>query len=492
MAHRDEKCPNCGSVVSEGDIICIACGTNLLTGQRILEEKHKAIDSPPRNYRGLIIGFLSLLLLAALIGAGIWVAMQDPKREAMRHYSAGNPLDGINVLREFVESGAEDPEAYLLLGKLYLDTQRFAEAADAFDRANELNPQDADAGLMAVYAATQEQGQAGRNRQIAVLHRVVEKHPQHEQAQMLLALALGANKDYSGEIEALQKVIELGDASGKARFQRGIAQGLLGDYEAAGASLQEALSANAGNGDIEAMQGILANLKGEADLAIAKLQQAIGKGTALQYDMQAHLGLIHMTRGEFNKALPLLRPPSGQDVSPAIRFFYGVCLQTLNLDQEAAEVFEPLAAKEGPYSTDAAIQMAMIAMNQSNLSQAQEYLRRATQISGGTAKMHTLQGQIAMMQGDLEAAQQAFRSAIAADDTYPAAHLENGLLYISRGLLAEGLAELERYMALAGETADNTSLGQIELLVIQLRQTVERESGGSTVSPTGATGEIGV
>ncbi|HPO17047.1 MAG TPA: zinc ribbon domain-containing protein, partial [Candidatus Hydrogenedentes bacterium] len=45
------QCPNCKSPVQEGDIICVRCGTNLLTGQKVAEEQRQ--DMPRESRRWL-------------------------------------------------------------------------------------------------------------------------------------------------------------------------------------------------------------------------------------------------------------------------------------------------------------------------------------------------------------------------------------------------------------------------------------------------------
>ena len=84
-----------------------------------------------------------------------------------------------------------------------------------------------------------------------------------------------------------------------------------------------------------------------------------------------------------------------------------------------------------------------------------------------------------MLQGDLTGAQESFRKAIAANEAYPAAHLEHGLAYVSRGALSEGIRELKRYLELVEDGVPGGRVNEVDLLVIQLEQASERD-GAST------------
>ena len=59
-------CPACGAGVGPGDIVCVKCGTNLLTGQKIADEKQK--EAKPGRFafrRVLAYGAFALVVLAA-------------------------------------------------------------------------------------------------------------------------------------------------------------------------------------------------------------------------------------------------------------------------------------------------------------------------------------------------------------------------------------------------------------------------------------------
>ena len=186
-----------------------------------------------------------------------------------------------------------------------------------------------------------------------------------------------------------------------------------------------------------------------------------------------------MAQGQFNQALPLLRPTEGGRPSDSARFFYALCLQTSGMGDEALMDFERLVSGGGKFAEDAAIQMAMIYLERDQIDQAAESTRKARKF-GSSARLHTLEGTIAALQGAEADAQEQFRTAIRADAEYPAAHLEQGLMYVRRGVLAEGIRELELYLTLADPAIPGGRIAEVELLVKQLKQS--EGQGGTTTA----------
>ena len=64
----EQTCPNCHAVVQEGDIICVACGTNLLTGHKVAEERKKQAAQVERRFPwAIVLAVAGLLAVIALI-----------------------------------------------------------------------------------------------------------------------------------------------------------------------------------------------------------------------------------------------------------------------------------------------------------------------------------------------------------------------------------------------------------------------------------------
>lgn len=469
----EHQCPHCGNPVQDGDIICVRCGTNLLTGHKIADEQKEEVVREKRR-RWPLAAALILLFLAALAGAGVYYYVsQDPVAEARRLSRDGNPLEAINVLTAYTESHPEDYEAKLLQGKLHWELKQYNRAAQAFDAVSIATPENADAGLMAAVAWGRLQDDAAREARMAALRRVAASGRDTGEAAYLLALAEGAARNGVLPLEAIKEVSEAAPSQARPRMFLGIAKALQGDYNGAQEDLDAALNADSANPDIPAALGFLNDLAERPADAAAILELALGSGSTIQGLIGARLGILYMSQGDYERALPLIREAMGRpDAPPSAAFFYALCLQTIGLDTEAIAELEKVVTAGGPFASEAAVQMALLYMAQGMLDRANDALRRAG--GAATARAQTVQGLIRMREGDYNAAQQAFRGAIRLEPQYAPAYLENGLLSIARGVIAEGLRDLERYLELIGEDTTGTRANEIRLLVEQLKQTVEQ------------------
>lgn len=77
-AAQKETCPNCSALVQDGDIICVACGTNLLTGQKIVHEKKAAAPVAPKiTPQILLVGLIVLLVIVVGVLGLVLVRLQS-------------------------------------------------------------------------------------------------------------------------------------------------------------------------------------------------------------------------------------------------------------------------------------------------------------------------------------------------------------------------------------------------------------------------------
>lgn len=479
-ARASHWCPSCKSPVQDGDIICVRCGTNLLTGEKIAAGR--TVEAPEGERRTWIwiasAVMMALILVAGLAGAYIYLS-RDPVQEALRLGQAGDVLEAINVLETYVSSHPKRAEAQLLLGKLrWQQGQDYSRAAEAFREAANLDDRDSSAGMLAVVAATRIPGEDGRTQTINALRREVERRPESSRARYLLALALGVNQDYASEIQELRQVLAETPNDPEARRALGLAYALSGDIPAAVRELEEVLQLQPDDGAAGAALGMVMNLQGNSREAAARLTQALGSGASVPPAVRTRLGLLYLEQGNVEQALPLLRDArSDPKPDPAAQFFYAVCLHAGKLDSEALVEYDRTISAGGPFAADAATLSSIIYLQQGMLQRASDTVARAIQLGGPSAERYTIQGRIRLLEGDENEAQQAFRNAIRTDPDYAAAHLESGLLYVGRGVLSEGLRALERYLALVGDSTAGTRAPEIELLVNQLRQTLEGGAG---------------
>ncbi len=473
-----KNCPNCKAAVQPGDIICVACGTNLLTGQIVL----KPGGEPPKRVgrrarRSLLWGGAAVLIAAALVGLGAGAAwlLRDPVETARKMAVSGNSLDALALLQKHVERRPEDRNARLLQGKLYWQANQPDRAAEALEAAYRQQEEDVTPALMAVAAAAKLGGQEGPKRQAALLRDVVRRHPDSQRAWHLLALALGAMGLHADQAAAIKDAGQAGAASGTSMGAlSGVSRGLEGDLEGAEKSLRTLTAAAPDNGDAAAALGFVLSLQGREDEAAGALESALERNTTVSGQVRLRLGLAELRRGNYERAISLLGPARTElPDDPRAPFFHALALQNAGLAEEALTEFERLSTGSGPYAGQAALQMATLYLKMDSLDRAGASIRRATELGLSSARMLTLQGRVHALQGNNGEAEESYRRAMQAEPDYPAAHLEMGLLQVSRNALPEGIRELERYVELARAAGGGGRVNEIEVLVSQLRQTMQ-------------------
>jgi len=476
------QCPACKSPVQEGDIICVRCGTNLLTGQKVAEEQPPETIRPPRRWLPLLGAGVLVFLVIAGVGGLLYYLLQDPIAQAKK-MAASNPLGAIASLQKYAERHPENVEAFLTLGKLQWQNQQFDNAAVSFENASKQDPKNEEAAWFAVLAAGKNEKEQGHNALIAALRRLVENHAENHRAWYMLALALGTINDLTGQTEALQKAVALDPRHAPTHRMLGVSLALQGNYPGAIEALERAAQLMPDNGDTAAALGMTLSLGGTIEEAVAALATALKQKTSLSTAAQMRLALLQMAGGNMEEALSLFRNiKSAKDASPDAQFFYALCLDANNLDTEAMAEFDRIANGSGPYAGEAAVQLALIYLQQENTQRAAEYIQRANTLGLSSARLLTLQGRLALLTNDSIAALQAFRNAVQKEPGYPAAHLELGLLSVNRGGMAEGLTELKRYLELLGPNKENTRAEEVQLLVNQIQQTVAPKEEGAKAS----------
>ncbi len=464
-----DHCPSCKAPVQDGDIVCVRCGVNLLTGHQVAQKQDEFVPTQT-NRTPMLIGALvvAVVLLVAALG---FVLLRDPVNNARQAARSGDLLGAINMLQKHTDSFEEDGDAFAMLGRLYWQTQQYPDASSAFETASRLNPGDEDLAFMAVLAAGKIPGPAGAGRQLSALKRMVENHPDNAQAQKMLALAQGAAGELAASEAALSTWAGLTNDPSDLETYRAVVNAMDGDYGAAATALSTGGTASDA---ARLAQGYLASLEGNTETATAVLAGAVADTN--DDVAAARLGLLYMAQGNFDKALPLLRPELGSPAADSARFFYALCLQTAGLEDDALLDFDRLVSGGGEFAEDAAVQMAIIYAERNQLERAEESIRKAKTF-GTSARIYTVEGQVAALQGDLTVAQDFFRKAIQEENDYPAAHLEHGLAYVRRGALTEGVRELERYLELADGQVTGGRINEVGLLVKQLQQTLAQNQG---------------
>ena len=487
-SQSSQTCTNCGALIQEGDIICVACGTNLLTGQKIAEErKQQAAAKAPAakdNTRYYIWGGA---LAAAIIIVAIVIAVSmlgDPIGYAKRLANSGRLLDAIKFLETHTTKHTDDAAAFFELGTLHWLSKDMSSAAQNFEKAARLDPANTDAVRLAVLSYSQTKTPAGLDAQIALLEKAAQDHPDAADLQYLLGLTRGANQDLAGQTQALDAARGLKPGDGAIERAAAIAHALQADLGKAADQLQNADPSSA---DTLAAHGIVASMQGDAAAAAKKLEDAIAAKTSIEGDVLTRLGLLLIEHGNYGEALTRLNDAATKNPSNGTaRYFRALCMDRQRLTSQALSEYDDLAQKEGPYQSRAAVQAAHLYLAQQNADRAVQTLGHVPPptVPADLAELETVRGRANVMLNDFNAAQAAFRKAAQADPGYAPAHLEIGLLLIQTQDFSEGIRELERYLKLVDPNDADAGASQVKALVDQLRRSVE--SGNAPPPPSAA------
>ena len=467
-------CPNCNKTVGAGDIVCVHCGTNLLTGQKPAKEP---VVETRNNMQGAVntLKIIGVLLLVVVCGGVLFLLAQqllrDPVGEARQAAKAGSLEEAVTLLQQHLQSAPEDFEAQFLLGQIYWEGQQYDRAAEAFESvARQGGPKDKDAALLALLAAERVGGDANRQRQLALLRSLVQqRYPDDVELLKAVALLEGIEGERRAQLDTIDTLNLL---NAVPPLLPGLALAMSDNSEDAEKALLSAANANPEDDDIAATLGFIHQMRGEEESALSVLQQAQDTAPEIAALVKLQLSVLFMKRSEYGKALPLITEAKAELPDDArCAFLHALCLQQNKLLDEALAAFERMASGTGEFTGLAALQIAIIYLDQGNYDQAASFAKRAGESGITSPRQSTVLGRVYAMQGDMNQAEQAYRRAISITGDYPAARLELGLLLINKGLIDEGLAELEQYLELAAFSPALYRVNEIELLVSQLKQT---------------------
>lgn len=465
-------CPNCKSPVNKTDIICIYCGTNLLTGTKILAEtpKEKKSVLPAINKKYFLYGLLIILLLI-LVGVGIVYFTYDPISSAI-NLSQTNVLGAIDILQKYIIKNPQNVRAHLVLGKLYLNNNQIDEALTEFDKVMTLNDKDNDVIWLALFASSKKNN---KEQQLKYIKKLIEKYPERNDLKLLSFLG-------EGNISNITNFEQLFASSTNSTVNK---NGII------------ALLLSQGN------YNEVLNLTKDIDISpkTALLLLILSKNLNDEQNRQKYLSSIEtniqelsdtekallaceiMKSGDTNKTLQLLQYLKNRENMPAVlNYLYALTLLNSGLTTEAIIELEKIKNSEGNYSRDASLDLALIYFQQDNVTKATELIQNIKNKGQQTPRSYLIEGRIALANNDPTFAQQCFANAIQKDPNYAPAYLENGLLYIQRGVLSEGLKHLKTYIQIVKNTLPNYSTAEIEVLIEQIEQTLVNNPAPSPIN----------
>lgn len=479
-----QTCPTCKALVQDGDIICVACGTNLLTGQKVTEEEPAAEgrswELPSIRVIGIAAGVLLVLALLA-----IWTLLltRDPKSRAARLIEEGSYIEASEVLEEYVAEEPDDSEARMTLGQLQYRNNRFAAAANSFEEALRLHPTDRRAAYWALASIARAGGDEEFTSRQQLVEQIVEADPSDANAWYLLSLMRGAAGDEEGAREALEQYRAAGGDEAIFNWGEGLHMAQAGQLNLAHAAFESA-KGTARDADAKAAQAMVAALRGQFTIAKNTLEE-ISDAPELTIDWEAktELGKLYLAHGDFRRAVEVLDEALAVNPSNvAARYFRGVSYAAMNRGQQAMQDFEYVVNAGGDYAYEAAIEAARFQIGQNDPGSASEFLMRANRMNNtASADFMLLQGLAALGQNNQREAERSFNKAIELNRNFAEAHLERGLLYIQQDRVQPGIADLQRYVQLVNTSMAGTQVREIRELIRQLRSATQPQASAVTM-----------
>jgi tetratricopeptide (TPR) repeat protein/RNA polymerase subunit RPABC4/transcription elongation factor Spt4 len=480
---QTENCPNCSAVVQPGDIICVACGTNLLTGQKIVSETQTSRTTRPQvSVRSeinwpIVGGIAAAIVIVVLGGLAAYTWTRDPVNQAVSLAQQGRVSEATELLIRYTDQNPEDPRGHMELGKLHWRSRQFLDAEASFREVARLEPANRRAVYLTILAGATTRTAVSRPNEVAMLESYVRAAPQDGEAWFLLALARGTTGDSAGQTEALSRAVELGFDAAALQQAQGVSQALAGNSADALRVLRQALTTAPDSPDLRAAAGFVANLEGVSDDAASYLNEAVANNTSLEKEATLQLGLLHLRKGEFDAASQRFQEVLRIDNdNQSARFYQAVARQGMGLRPEALGAFESLMRMEqSPYAAEAALRAATLYLAEGDADRAMDAIERAQRQGASNASYYTTRGRVLARMGRETEAQDSFRSAVQADSEYAPAHLENGLMYVRRQMFGEGIRALQRYVDTIDPALPDARVEQVRALIDQLRQT-ERDT----------------
>ncbi|HEU4933428.1 MAG TPA: c-type cytochrome biogenesis protein CcmI [Pyrinomonadaceae bacterium] len=114
----------------------------------------------------------------------------------------------VDKLAKRLESNPNDAEGWLMLARSYSSIEKFNEAANAYSKATELTPKDADLWAEYAFATAMASGRSLEGKPTELINRALQVDPENAKALQLAGSAAFQAKDYKKAIDYWQRVLK--------------------------------------------------------------------------------------------------------------------------------------------------------------------------------------------------------------------------------------------------------------------------------------------
>lgn len=150
------------------------------------------------------VGQPELISNPASVGVPPAAATAGPPAERSQEQIAAN----VAKLAQRLESNPNDAQGWIMLARSYSSLEKYSEAAQAYAKATELNPKDAD--LLAEYAfsTAMSEGRSLEGKPMEIINRALKVDPNNAKALQLAGSAAFQAKDYKKAIAYWERVLK--------------------------------------------------------------------------------------------------------------------------------------------------------------------------------------------------------------------------------------------------------------------------------------------
>ncbi len=114
----------------------------------------------------------------------------------------------VGKLAKKLESNPNDPQGWTMLARSYSSMDKFSESANAYAKATELNPKDADLWAEYAFATAMAGGRSLEGKPMELINRALQVDPDNAKALQLAGSAAFEAKDYKKAIDYWQRVLK--------------------------------------------------------------------------------------------------------------------------------------------------------------------------------------------------------------------------------------------------------------------------------------------
>jgi len=371
-------------------------------------------------------------------------------------YQQGRPADAVRLIGQAIAQDGAAPGMHSNLGLALADLGRHAEAVASYDRALALRPDHVGAlsnrGIALRLSGRPAEAAASLRRALALRPDLVEAHSN-------LGQALADLGDLPEALACHERAIALRPGYAVALANRAATLAVLGRPEEATAGYAQAIAAGLDTAAIHLAHGLLLARLGTTEGALAAFDRAAARDPAVDDVYIARAALL-AEHGRPVAALAdydrlIARHPAMAEAHSG----RGAALRALGRPEEALAAHDHALALR-PDLAGAHINHGIALAALGRRAEAAAAAARAAELEPDNALAHSNLARERVALGDMPAAAASLERALALDPTLVEARLNQALLDLLQGRLAEGLRGFECRWQTGGFTSPQRGFAQ--------------------------------